>query len=277
MNNKIKNILKRFVSQIATMIIKIPAADFFIDEIILKRLEIFSIANHNEVSIKLYTPNRLCLERARTFSSKEPETLDWIDSFPNNSCLWDIGANIGLYSLYAAKKKSIKVIAFEPLSTNIQILAKNIYANDLVDKVVIFPLPLTNSSGMSIMRDSMNTWGGSQASFNANIGWDGKSISSKLDFQTYGLSIDDAIDKLLLPKPDFIKLDVDGIEHIILNGGLKALVSVQSILIEINDSFIEQSSKCELIMNNSGFFLDKKTRSEMFCNGSVYNQIWRKK
>ena len=277
MNNKIKNILKRFVSQIATMIIKIPAADFFIDEIILKRLEIFSIANHNEVLIKIYTPNRLCLERARTFSSKEPETLDWIDSFPNNSCLWDIGANIGLYSLYAAKKKSIKVIAFEPLSTNIQILAKNIYANDLVDKVVIFPLPLTNSSGMSIMRDSMNTWGGSQASFNANIGWDGKSISSKLDFQTYGLSIDDAIDKLLLPKPDFIKLDVDGIEHIILNGGLKALVSVQSILIEINDSFIEQSSKCELIMNNSGFFLDKKTRSEMFCNGSVYNQIWRKK
>jgi hypothetical protein len=127
------------------------------------------------------------------------------------------------------------------------------------------------------MRDSMNTWGGSQASFNANIGWDGKSISSKLDFQTYGLSIDDAIDKLLLPKPDFIKLDVDGIEHIILDGGLKALVSVQSILIEINDSFIEQSSKCELIMNNSGFFLDKKTHSEMFCNGSVYNQIWRKK
>ena len=34
----------------------------------------------------------------------QPEITKWINSFDENSCLVDIGANIGLYSLYAAKK-----------------------------------------------------------------------------------------------------------------------------------------------------------------------------
>ena len=42
-------------------------------------------------------------------------------------------------------------------------------------------------------------------------------------------------------KPDYIKIDVDGIEHLILEGAslLKNLSNIE-ILIEINDNFIEQ-------------------------------------
>ena len=44
--------------------------------------------------------------RVNTFYSKEPETLKWIDNFneDKNIIFWDIGANIGLYSIYAALK-----------------------------------------------------------------------------------------------------------------------------------------------------------------------------
>ena len=41
-------------------------------------------------------PNELNYFRVNTFSSKEPETLDWIDTLKPGTVLWDIGANIGL-------------------------------------------------------------------------------------------------------------------------------------------------------------------------------------
>ena len=42
------------------------------------------------------------LEAPREFSTREPETLVWIDSFAHGEVLWDIGANVGAYTLYAA-------------------------------------------------------------------------------------------------------------------------------------------------------------------------------
>ena len=47
---------------------------------------------------------------------KEPETLEWIDTFKEkeNLIFWDIGANIGLYSIYnTLKNKSSTTISFK--------------------------------------------------------------------------------------------------------------------------------------------------------------------
>jgi len=60
--------------------------------------------SHNHINFVITKPNTLCEWRAKTFSSKEPETLSWIDSFVKDSIFWDIGANIGLYSIYSNKK-----------------------------------------------------------------------------------------------------------------------------------------------------------------------------
>ena len=46
--------------------------------------QFFSI-NHNGVTISLVTPNIASYSRAATFSIKEPETLEWIDSIPKNT------------------------------------------------------------------------------------------------------------------------------------------------------------------------------------------------
>ena len=52
--------------------------------------------------IDFFCPNKITATRVNSIFSKEPETIEWIKSFENNSIFWDIGANIGLYSLYAA-------------------------------------------------------------------------------------------------------------------------------------------------------------------------------
>ena len=45
--------------------------------------------------------------------SKEPETINWIKNFPKDSVFFDVGANIGIYTLYSAVMQQNKVFAFE--------------------------------------------------------------------------------------------------------------------------------------------------------------------
>ena len=80
------------------------------------------------------------LNRAKTYSKKEPDTLDWLDSFESGSCYFDIGANIGQYSLYPAKKygKDVQIFAFEPQSNNYYALNKNIYLNNLSNHILSY-------------------------------------------------------------------------------------------------------------------------------------------
>ena len=66
--------------------------------------------------------------------------------------------------------------------------------------------------------------------------------------------------------PDFIKIDVDGIEHLILQGGKKTLLEkkIKSVLIEINENFYEQKNQVENLMLNSGYkFIKKDMRKKI--------------
>ena len=53
----------------------------------------------NNTEQKTYIKNRV-----DRILSKEPETIEWINSFENDSIFFDIGANIGIYTLYSAIK-----------------------------------------------------------------------------------------------------------------------------------------------------------------------------
>ena len=51
---------------------------------------------------------------------------------------WDIGANIGIYSIYAAlKHQHIQVVSFEPSTSNLRILSRNISINNLDEKILL--------------------------------------------------------------------------------------------------------------------------------------------
>ena len=118
-------------------------------------------------------PNQLNHFRIDTFSEKEPETLEWIDTFHNNSILWDVGGNVGLYSIYAAVSKNCNVVAFEPSVFNLELLARNIFLNNLQDKITIFPLALSNKLNASRMRVTSVEWGGCAIIFRRKdrLGW----------------------------------------------------------------------------------------------------------
>jgi FkbM family methyltransferase len=234
---------------------------------------------HKNFEFKITTPNQLCDFRASTFSTKEPETLEWIDSLLENSVLWDIGANVGLYSIYAAKIRNCKVFSFEPSIFNLELLARNIFINNLTEKVTIIPLPLNDKLGISKLQLTTSELGGALSTFDHNIGYDGKKIQKVFEFSVMGITIDYAKAKLDLPQPDYIKMDVDGIEHFILSGGIEVLTSVKGVIIEVNDDYKEQADNCYKLLSSAGLTLQNKKHSDLFEGEdslfkNCFNQIW---
>lgn len=96
------------------------------------------------------------------------------------------------------------------------------------------------------------------STFGSNIGFDGKKKDASFKVRTIGLTMEDAVQRLLLPRPDYIKIGVDGIEYLILKGGANLLKTVKGILIEINDSFKEQSKDSQTFLFQSGLTLISK-------------------
>ena len=231
--------------------------------------------------INFFIPNQLVEWRVDTFHTKEPETLDWIDTFDKSGdfIFWDIGANIGLYSIYnSLKHKKSQTISFEPSTSNLRVLSRNISINNLFDRIKIFTAPLTKGGNkFLIMKEGEFQEGGALNSFGENFDFEGKKFSSKMNYQIYGTNINYLIDNKILDIPDYIKIDVDGIEHLILEGGNKYLSNkkIKSLSIEINENFTEQHEKVIEIMKKNDFkILHKKHNEDLFKN-DPYNKFIR--
>ena len=232
---------------------------------------------HNGVSLDFVAPNELNRFRITSFSTKEPETLEWIDTIPMGSVLWDVGANVGLYSIYAAKTRGCRVFAFEPSVFNLELLARNVFINGLVERICLVPVALSDRPGSSNLNMTTTEWGGALSSFGHDVGWDGKTLNAVFEFQTLGLSMADARSALSLPQPDYIKLDVDGIEHFVLKSGASVLEKTKGILVEINDDFEAQARESAAALSAAGLVLKEKRHSPMFdasAFANSYNQIW---
>ena len=217
----------------------------------------------NNSNVTFFTPNYLSKYRVDTIFSKEPETLDWIDSFDNNeSVFWDIGSNIGLYSIYNAKKnKNTKTFCFEPSTSNLRILSRNISLNNLEGKISIIPLPLSNlDSGFQILKEGSFIEGGALNTFGKDYNFEGKSFVPEMKYKTLGLSINYLLENKIIDFPNYIKIDVDGIEHLILKGADKYLQDkrIKSVSIEINENFEEQYTETLSMMKNFGFNIKHK-------------------
>ena len=237
--------------------------------------------------IKFFVPNQLLEWRVDTYFSKEPETLEWIDSFQEkeNLIFWDIGANIGLYSIYnSLKHPKSTTIAFEPSSSNLRVLTRNISINNLEKNIKVVPIPLTNKENIfQEMNEGHFIEGGALNSFGEKFDFEGKEFKPTMKYNLLGTTMNYFIENSILDIPDYIKIDVDGIEHLILEGGDKFLndKKVKSLSIEINEDFKEQYDKVLNLMNKYEFkLLHKKHNDDMLSEQSkfknTYNYIFKK-
>ena len=230
--------------------------------------------NNKKIILEFFTPNSRCLGRVKTFSSKEPETLAWIDRQKIDSIFYDVGSNIGLYSIYFAKVNSGKVYSFEPSIFNLEQLVKNINLNNLENSISIIPNPLHETNIISSLTLNKLDKGASEAFYGEEINIKLKNQNffnkNNISYSILGLNLDYLIEEKFLETPNCIKIDVDGTEEYILKGAKKTLLDkkLKSILVEINnnnDSFLIFD-----IIKKSGFDLDISNSTEL---NKIFNRL----
>ena len=191
--------------------------------------------NYKNIDYYFLNKNLITNYRIKTFLTKEPETLRWIDNFTTNSIFWDVGANIGLYTVYAAKNKNCQIISFEPSLNNLNLLSKNIILNNIYQNVSIAPIALSNINSFEFLNSTSHFEGSAHSSFKHEIDQKGKKLYNFFKYRTMGFKADDFIEFYKLSPPKYLKIDVDGIEELILEGSLNLLKHIKEILIEVNN------------------------------------------
>jgi len=280
MTKIIKSLVKNIIKVVVTVLQRTRVGRYFFDQVVNATMSSTRSICHQGCDLTFSVPNSINHFRIDTFSTKEPETLEWIDDIPQGSVVWDIGANVGLYTCYAAKARVCRVFSFEPSVFNLELLARNIFLNDLSDRATIVPLPLSEDLTISTLNMTTTEWGGALSTFAQSYGDDGRPLRKTFEFKTVGLSMVNVVEFIKIPQPEYIKIDVDGIEHLILKGGGAVLKNVKSVLIEINEDFEQQTVDSAQYLSEAGLLLKEKRHSDMFENsvrfGNTYNQIWQR-
>jgi len=204
-------------------------------------------------------------KRLEAYLQDEPYTIDWIKSFKPKSVFWDIGANVGGFSFIAAMcHDDIKVFSFEPNFMNSHNQLKTCKENDIKN---VFPLNVAINH-----RNEINFFyydqviNGSKGTFSDKL----KDQLAKSDYgnpfkrgikhqvSILGVSLDSLVYDFGLNKPNYIKIDVDGNELLVIEGAKKLLneSEVKQIFIEIDDK-IYPNKEIENFMSGYPYKIEK--------------------
>jgi FkbM family methyltransferase len=166
---------------------------------------------------------------------KEPETVQWIEEFLKpGDVFYDIGANVGAYSLVAvaATGGKCRVFAFEPSFANYAQLTRNVFLNKCQGRVVPLQIALSDTTGLVPFHYSSLVPGTAFHTVRETNGNGGPTT----DHLAISYQLKDLIRELNMPQPNHIKLDVDGVELAVLRGAATVLdnPALRSVLVEID-------------------------------------------
>lgn len=223
------------------------------------------------VSFTLSCTNWITHFRWYLFKNKEPEVRHYIDKYvKDNDVFFDIGANVGVFSIYAAKRHpNISVYCFEPEVSNLNALKDNIVCNDLLTRTKIYSVGISNFVGLSELHLQDFTTGSACHTESKNplsmtvegypVIWSEGIVSVTLDYICEQLGV----------IPNTMKIDTDGTEDKILDGAMNTLsnIMLRSLVIEIPDDEIKKE-RCYKVLKSAGFYSAwsdiNKTRNEIW-------------
>lgn len=253
-NHKIVKVLSSFINALVYMFLPLwPKKRVTLLALLSEQIvPIFSNPVMPNTMLKFWCFGGWSSYRAQSATEKEKATILWIDTFENNSIFWDIGANIGVFSLYAGGTKKISVLGFEPSASNFAVFVKNIELNALDDVITPLQLALSSQTKIDYLHMQTNAPGNTGAQF-------GEEAEKNVFKQgVLGFSIDEFIEQFGVEIPNYIKIDVDGLEKEILVGAEDLLKrnELKSIAVELTVGSSEQI-EADVILKFNGFILEK--------------------
>lgn len=161
----------------------------------------------------------------------------------------DVGANVGFYSVLFANviKNERKVLAIEPIRDMINLLRRNIKLNNLEGKIIVFEGAVSNTESTA----SIKVCPGKEE-YSTLGSWSHPSILQNEYFiETVKVSTLDNLVKIYFLNPGFIKIDVEGMEHLVLDGAKNILTVYRPIVVsELSDPLLRNNGSSALEVIN---------------------------
>jgi len=217
----------------------------------LSRVNCIKQVKVNGTDIAFDANEELHLLRAEWLDKKEPETLDWINGFGEGEVLFDVGANVGVFSLYAALHRRCEVFAFAPEAKNYSCFNKNIFLNRLGRRVKALNIGLHDATRIEFLQLHDLASGAALHSVGEAIDWRGNRFEAQFEQAVLAFRLDELVEQFRLPPPDHMKIDVDGNELKVIRGAARTLSdprfkSLQIELKEGDKELIEAIEGCGL-------------------------------
>lgn len=155
------------------------------------------------------------------------EDLYYFESDKIDPVILDIGANIGLATLYFKKHyPHAKITAVEPVAKNFKLLEQNIFENNLSNTYAL-ELAVTAKPGvLTLYTDSNNNWHSTAGIIEGN--WTKSQITTPVEVKAVTLS------SLINQPIDLLKIDIEGAEQVALKETAPKLNLVKQILCEFH-------------------------------------------
>jgi len=166
-------------------------------------------------------------------------TISFIREIPKGGVVIDVGAHFGYFSMLAARcvGPSGKVISIEAMPSTFDCLKKNIVDNGLQDVCELVNSAASNNDNGSL---GFTDYGIELSSLNSAFGSRNPKLTSgvvaeKIEVKT--LTIDGLVKSRGLDRVDFVKVDAESSEYIVLEGMREVLTSFKPIVIvELGDN-----------------------------------------
>jgi FkbM family methyltransferase len=219
---------------------------------------LYYLGNKNEEKEIVLKDGTRCLIRNKSdaiafFENFILEVNNLEDKFEieKNDVVIDIGAHVGYFTLYAAKRAQTgMVISFEPTKESFSVLKNNVKINNF-QNIFINNLAVANiSESRTFFVDKK--YGISNTFYESNTGLEKEIVQTTTLDEIYG--------KYNLENIDFLKMDCEGAEfEIILNTSTEILKKIKKISMEIHEDMVPHKVE-ELIskLSKNGFTINIK-------------------
>lgn len=220
------------------------------------RLDSVALLDYPGSPIRMAVDSEAELPRLRS-CFKEPETVAWIEGFVRpGDVLFDIGANVGAYSLVADRATGGKctVYAFEPSFSTFAQLSRNVALNRAEGRVIPVLVAFSDVNGLVTFNYSSIAPGAALHALGESLDNLGRPFRPAFSQPVLSYRMDDFVAQFALSPPNHIKLDVDGVELKVLLGasGILANPALRTVLVEVEPARPEVAA-IETLLTANGF------------------------
>jgi FkbM family methyltransferase len=202
-------------------------------------------------ALTFHTPSKEAVYWPRHGLATEPETLAWIDGLAPGSVLWDIGAGVGVFSLYAGLRRDLLVLAFEANPFTYDCLLRNVHDNGLQEGVRPYCLALAERPGLGSLFVAEAAAGTVGNAFGDRRRSTHPHAAGQTAVAAVAVSVDALVRDFGAPFPNHVKLDVDSIEEEIIAGARATLADarLRSLLVEVIATTAVQRERAAAIVD----------------------------